>query len=154
MSASPTYFVSQGSHDRREDGMCAMEWASYLAGEPHSDSPQCVSPVVARFCIAFNDGLPDDRRQRLRPYLARTLGTRGDGMDEQRAWMCTDWLIRTHTPAWLSLAGLDLAAERLSSLPPVLAVENLQRALGPLTDARSETAAAWAARCQGQDGAS
>jgi hypothetical protein len=143
------YFLSKGAHSRATDGRCAMEWVAYLAGERHSDSPVCVSPVLKTFCISFNDALDDEQRQKLRPYLARTIGTAGDGLDEERAWLATDWLIRTYTPAWLSLAHLDAAAERLRALPPVLAVENLTRAMDALNGARSEAAAAgdaaWAA---------
>jgi hypothetical protein len=126
-----------------------MEWVSYLAGEPHTDSPVCVSPVLRSFCIAFNDGLDDDARQQLRPYLARTIGTAGDGLDVERAWLALDWLVRTYTPAWLSLADLDAAAERLRALPPVLSVDRLSRAMDALNPARQEAAAArdaaWAA---------
>lgn len=52
-----------------------MEWVAYLAGEEHSDQPVCVSPMLRKFCISLNDVLPDEPRQRLRPYLARTIGT-------------------------------------------------------------------------------
>ena len=98
------YWLAKGNHPSPRDGRCAMEWVSYLADEPHSDEPACVSPVLQRFCIAFNDALPDDKRQRLRPYLARTIGTAGDGLDEQRSWLATDWLIRTYS-ADLAVAG-------------------------------------------------
>jgi hypothetical protein len=137
------YTLSSGSHETADQGRCAMEWVAYLANEPHSDHPICVSEVLKSFCIAFNDGLPDDRRQRLRPYLARTIGTKGDGLDEKRAWMCTDWLIRVYTPTWLAKAGLDAAAKRLRSLPPVLATENLKRAMDDIRAAREEQVAAW-----------
>ena len=139
------YFLSRGAHVSAADGRCAMEWVSYLAGEPHSDAPVCVSHVLRAFCVTFNDCLDNGQRQRLRPYLARTIGTAGDGLDDQRAWLARDWLIRVYTPAWLSLAYLDAAADRLRALPPVLAVENLTRAMDTLHGARSEAAAAWAA---------
>src|SRR4051812_19054664 len=106
------YFLSQGSHQTAEAGRCAMEWVSYLAGEPHTDQPVCVSPILRRFCIALNDRPPDDQRQRLRPYLARTIGTAGDGLDEQRLQVCRDWLIKTAVPDWLDLAGQAELAER------------------------------------------
>lgn len=66
------YSLSAGSHPTAEDGRCAMEWVSYLAGEPHSDTPVCVSPLLTNFCISLNDTFPDEMRQKLRPYLART----------------------------------------------------------------------------------
>jgi len=139
------YELAKGSHANPEDGMCSMEAVAYLAGEPHSASPKCACPVVTAFCVGFNDGLAFEPRQKLRPYLARTLGTRGDGMIEQRSWMAMDWLIRVYTPTWLSLAGLDADADRLRALPPVLAAENLSRAMGDLGQARASASAAWAA---------
>jgi len=130
------YTLAYGTHETPADGRCAMEWVSYLAGESHSDQPACVSPVVRAFCVALNDGLEDDPRQRLRLYLARTIGTAGDGLDEWRAWIAMDWLIRTYAPAWLSCAGLSEAAGRLWSLGAVAAVEDLAPALAELGFAR------------------
>src|ERR1700752_2452214 len=75
---STDYTLAYGTHSTPEDGRCAMEWVSYLAGEPHSDEPACVSPVLRIFCATLNDALDDDRRQRLRPYLTRTIGTADD----------------------------------------------------------------------------
>ena len=54
------YFLARGAHATPEEGRCAMEFVAYLAGEPHSDQPKCVSPVLRRYCIALNDRLPDD----------------------------------------------------------------------------------------------
>ena len=134
------YYLSMGNHTDPKDGRCAMEWVAYLAGEPHSDQPMCVSPVLTRFCIRFNDRLPDDERQKLRPYLARTIGTRGDGMDERRVQMCREWLVHCALPFYLDRAGRAETAARLRALPGALSVEAVDRAL---TDAREE---AWSAR--------
>jgi hypothetical protein len=116
-----TYTLDSGKHRTPEDGKCAMEWVAYLAGEPHTDQPVCVSAMLKPFCISLNDNLPDDQRQRLRPYLARTIGTVGDGLDSKRRWMCADWLIREYTPAFLSLVpALQADADALRSLPVIL----------------------------------
>jgi hypothetical protein len=136
------YTLAYGTHSTPEDGRCAMEWVSHLAGEPHSDAPTCVSPVLRAICITLNDGLPDAPRQRLRPYLARTIGTAGDGLDEARAWMAMDWLVRTYTPRWLRLAGLHTEADRLAGGAAVIDDASLQSSLGTLTDARQAARAA------------
>jgi hypothetical protein len=136
------YTLAYGTHATPEDGRCAMEWVSHLAGEPHSDEPACVSPVLRALCIALNDGLDDEPRQRLRPYLARTIGTADDGLDAERAWMAMDWLIRIYTPAWLRLAGLGSSADALTSLAQVVDEDDLHRALGTLEDARRRARAA------------
>lgn len=74
------YTLAYGTHATPEQGRCAREWVSHLAGEPHSDEPACVSPALRALCIMLNDGLADVPRQRLRPCLARTIGTAGDGL--------------------------------------------------------------------------
>ena len=33
------YTLAYGTHATPEEGRCAMEWVSYLAGGPHSDNP-------------------------------------------------------------------------------------------------------------------
>jgi len=136
------YTLAYGTHASPQDGRCAMEWVSYLAGEPHSDQPTCVSPVLRAMCIALNDGLDQEPRQRLRPYLTRTIGTANDGMDTTRGWMAMDWLTRVYTPAWLRLAGLAECAEKLATAAEVSDAESLRPALALLEDARHEARAA------------
>jgi hypothetical protein len=97
-----------------------MEWVSSLVGERHSDAPLCVSPVLRGFCTTLNDALDDVTRQRILPYLARTIGTAGDGLDERRSGMALDWLIRVYAPTWLAAACLPHSADALRSLPAVL----------------------------------
>jgi hypothetical protein len=141
------YWLAHGPHATPEDGRCAMEWVSYLAGEPHSDQPACVSPALRSFCVALNDGLERNTRQRLRPFLARTIGTTHDGFDEERAWMAIDWLIRVYAPAWLELAGVTGAARGLTLLAPVRGIEDLAAARETLeTATRDARAALQAAR--------
>ncbi len=109
--------LAHGSHTPNDGEMCAMEAAAYVAGEPWSDHPQCVSPVIAAFMRSWNDALPDEDRTRLLlPLIPDTVGTRTTDDDEEtRAWMATDWLVRVHTSAWLRLAGLTEHAQALES---------------------------------------
>ena len=123
---STEYTLAYGTHATPDDGRCAMEWVSYLAGEPHSDQPACVSPVLRAFCTTLNDALDDDPRQRLRPYLTRTIGTADDGLDEARTWMALDWLVRTYTAAWLTVAKMPSSARQLECLPPTSTISRLR----------------------------
>jgi hypothetical protein len=142
---STDYMLAYGTHATPDDGRCAMEWVSYLAGEPHGDQPACVSPVLRAFCTTLNDNLEDGPRQRLRPYLVRTIGTADDGLDEARSWMAMDWLVRTYAPRWLTVAGLGESAELLEGLPAIVDVPELEFALVALALARRDTRAAWSA---------
>jgi len=117
----PDLEIHNGGHSSFREGHCAMELVAYLAGEPHSASPACTSPVLSSFLVRLNDSLPDDARQQLKPYLPKVIGTAGDGKDELRGWLATDWMIRTALPTWLELAGAEESAATLRALPQVTA---------------------------------
>jgi hypothetical protein len=133
------YHLAAGPHRRPGGGRCAMEWVAHLSGEAHSDAPRTVSPVLAAFARSWNDALDDKARQRLRPYLARTIGTAGDALDEWRAWLCADWLARTCAPALLEHAGLATALPRLA---PLVGEESAERAQPALRGGCAEAARA------------
>ncbi|MGE0289090.1 MAG: hypothetical protein AB7I42_22810 [Bradyrhizobium sp.] len=124
-----------------------MELVAWLAGEPHTDHPACVSPVIAGFVRTWNDALPDaDRTRILRPLLPALIGTATTDADERaRARLATDWLIRTFTPAWLDAAHLTEDAAALRSLPEVATVADIIGAQPVLDRTRRSAAAARAA---------
>jgi hypothetical protein len=64
--------------------MCVMSLVACLAGEEHTDSPACASPLIRAFAIPLNDNMPHSVRQRLKPFAPRILGTQ-DGQDSVRA---------------------------------------------------------------------
>ena len=108
--------LASGSH-QDHDAMCVMEAVAYVAGEPWSDHPECACPVITEFTTAWNDSLNDADRQRLVPYISRLVGTRSSvAVETRRGRLCSDWLIRTFTPAWLRLAGMVEDAAALEGL--------------------------------------
>jgi hypothetical protein len=114
--------LKSGSHDDFEHGMCVMEAVAYVAGEPWSDAPQCACPVIKDFMVAWNDGLPNDaeRDRLLKPLVPLIVGTRSTpAVEQRRAVMAADWLIRVYTPAWLRAANLDTQAAALEALPQI-----------------------------------
>jgi len=84
-----TIQLSKGKHSSPEEGACVMELASMLAGEPFSDHPRSVCPVIAAVMRRYNDALDDWRRQDLYAYAARVVGSRGSARLER---MRTDYL--------------------------------------------------------------
>ncbi|MEO8261608.1 MAG: hypothetical protein ABI566_03475 [Pseudolysinimonas sp.] len=70
--------LSTGAHRTPRQGACFMEFASYLAGEPWSDRPECTDPVLAALARGANDGLSDARRDELVLLIPRVIGLRGD----------------------------------------------------------------------------
>lgn len=138
--------LKASSHDSFRQGACILEAASYIAREPWSDHPECVCPVIGAFLRSWNDDLPDDERTALLlPLLPKIVGTRNPALAERRSLMAADWLVRTHTPAWLDLAGLTAQAESLRSLPEITSMAQVPSIRGPIEAVRKDTAAAWAA---------
>ena len=144
----------RGSHPKNGNGhveACAMEAVAFIAGEPWSDHPECVCPVIGAFMRAWNDGLADAERTALiLPLVPRLVGTRSTKKIEQRrATMAADWLIRVHTPAWLRLAKLTEQADLLASLPEITDFKNCPSLMPALTAVKKDAAAArdaaWAA---------
>ena len=141
-----TLELLNGAHGSRSEGVCLLEAVAWFAGEPHTDHPACVSPVLSAFGRSWNDALPDDERQKLKPYVPRLVGTSGDAAaDTRRAWMTTDWLVRVHTPAWLRLAGLDEQAAQLEALLELVSADQIPPIKPVLEAVRKDAAAAGAA---------
>lgn len=67
----PELQLDSGGHSNFEDGFCATELISWLADEPFSDHPKCLSPVLGAFLRRWNDGTDEEGRQKLKPYLPR-----------------------------------------------------------------------------------
>ena len=131
--------LKHGSHASREDGMCAMEAAAYVAGEDHRDHPKCVCPVIGAFMRSWNDNLPDDesRTRLLLPLIPKIINTVGSVKKEsQRSWMALDWLARECAPAWLDAAGLGEHAAALRALAPIVGKESAKDSEDPLMEAR------------------
>jgi len=138
--------LKSGGHRNLDDGACVMEAVAYVAGEPWSDHPQCACPVLTSFMVSWNDTLNDTDRQRLKPYIPRLVGTRSTPEAESvRAWMACDWLVRTFTPKWLRLVGLDEEAAALEGLPELTSTELVEAALPVIRKAKKGAAAAGAA---------
>jgi hypothetical protein len=113
-----------GAHGSFEEGHCAMELVSWLAGRPFTDAPPCVSPVIRNFLLQLNDILGDDRRQRLKPVLVKVLQTVGTAeQEQQRVYILADFAARVATPAAFRAIGVETWAGLLESLPEVVDLE-------------------------------
>ncbi len=111
-----TIKLSKGKHASPEDGACVMELASMLAGEPFSDHPASVCPVIGSFLRAYNDSVDDERRQDLYAYAARVVGSRSSiSVQRDRASRLADWAVEMQRRHWTS-RYLPLARLRIASL--------------------------------------
>lgn len=139
--------LSYGGHESREEGMCLLEAVAFVAGEPHTDNPQCVCPTLAAFGRSWNDALSDEDRNRLlRPFIPRLIGTRSTvEVEYRRTFMATDWTVRTCAPVWLRAAGLGDEAESLEALHPLDSAGGCLGAASMIAQVRDAARAAWAA---------
>lgn len=115
------FTFSRGSHKSREDGLCVMEAVAYVAGEPHSDHPECADPVITRLAIWLNDSCGDSLRQELLQGLPfRIVGTKATPEIEcRRAFMAADWAVRFVAPVALRAANMESIATKLEGLGEV-----------------------------------
>ena len=108
-----TVNFSRGAHKTREHGMCFMEAVAFIAGEKHTDAPDCVDPVLGEMARTWNDQLDDEERSRvLGPFLWRFPGTEaGSEVSLTRGDMMYKCMIHEMAPLALELSGMsDLAA--------------------------------------------
>lgn len=137
--------IRRGAHPTRDAGLCAMEMVAWLAGEDHSDAPQCTCPVLAAFVRAFNDLLPSDelREHYLRPLLPRLVNTRGNSADARvRGFRLADAAARVLAPLALEREEAPDEAAALRALPAVTDTTTAKAALELLQRHHARTHAA------------
>lgn len=99
-----TIKLSRGKHTSPDEGACVMELASMLAGEPFSDQPASVCPLIGSFLRAYNDSIDDERRQDLYQYAARVVGSRSsEEVRRARAQRLTAWALHLQQRRWTRL---------------------------------------------------
>ena len=106
--------------DRSRHQLCVMSLVALMAGERHSDRPECACPVITAYAIKLNDALDDATRQRLKPFAPRIIGTR-DGYGAERARFIVGRILRDVVPRLLDARGSqpgDLAAMRVAGDEP------------------------------------
>src|SRR5579871_3338580 len=87
-----TIKLAKGKHSTPEEGACVMELASMLAGEPFTDHPASVCPVIGSFLRSYNDSIDGQRRQALYEYASRVVGSRaGTKTQQARAARLAEW---------------------------------------------------------------
>ncbi|MGZ4225015.1 MAG: hypothetical protein ACXVTC_02005 [Solirubrobacteraceae bacterium] len=108
-----TIKLSKGKHSSADDGACVMELASMLAGEPFTDHPAAVCPVIGSFMRAYNDSIDDSRRQDLYAYASMVVGSRTSAdIQRTRAEFLTDWAQQYRRSRWTR----RLVPERLRTI--------------------------------------
>jgi hypothetical protein len=140
------YPLQRGSHPSRDDGMCAMEMVAWLAGEAHSDEPECACPVVSALVRACNDAMSDPSRKRyLRPLVPQLVHTRANATVERlRGLLAIDCLVRRLLPRWLERHHRGEEASLLRHMRPIERMSHVRAASRMITTyADDPRAAQW-----------
>ena len=125
-----TIRLSKGKHSSPQEGACVMELASMLAGEPFTDRPASVCPVIASFLRAYNDSIDDERRQDLYAYAAKVVGSRAsEGVQGARAERLIAWALQRRPRPWTRLILLALLRSADWGSQPDLAPRRVLRAI-------------------------
>ena len=118
-----TIKLSKGKHTSPEDGACVMELASMLAGEPFTDHPASVCPVIGSFLRSYNDSIDERRRQSLYEYASKVVGSRASQrVQEARAERLTEWAEEMHRTRRTWFLRSPLRALTRLRKPPIDAV--------------------------------
>ena len=118
-----TITLKKGNHATREVGVCAMEAVAWLAGESHTDNPECACPVISRNITTLNDRMPDDatRNKYLLPLIGGLIGSRlGRAVEIKRAFVAADYAVRVFAPLSLEACGLKKEAATLRKLKQIV----------------------------------
>ena len=118
----PAIELASGTHMDVGDGMCAVEAAAWLAGEKHSDHPDCVCPVVGAYVHRVNDAFsPAWRNRLLLPLVPKLVGSRSTREVElKRAFLAVDVAIRTQLPKQMDVMLREVVATNLRALQPIV----------------------------------
>jgi hypothetical protein len=96
-----TIRLSKGKHSSPEDGACVMELASMLAGEPFSDHPASVCPVLGSFLRAYNDAVGDAHRQDLYEYASQIVDSQSPlDVQRRRSQKLIEWAEAMRRRGW------------------------------------------------------
>jgi hypothetical protein len=116
--------LKHGVHRTRKDGMSVLEAVAWLAGEKHSNAPDCVCPVISAFVRQLGNGIYDNetRTAVFVPLLSKLIGTRTDNVAimQRRAFIAADFAVREMAPLCLEVVSRDSVAAKLRSLVPIV----------------------------------
>jgi hypothetical protein len=106
MISLETLNLTAGVHLSPEEGLNVIEAAAYFAGEPHSNSPASVCPVLTKYLLSINDSMNDNERSRLKAYVLPLNGSKNDSYLKRLELlvMCN---IKEVTPLMLRATGIN-----------------------------------------------
>jgi hypothetical protein len=129
--------LKSGKHEPPPEGArpecCVMEAVAWVAGEPHSDYPDCACPIIREPVVMLNDSMTDEERQQLLPLVIRLVGSRDP--DERkafeiglkRAFLFVDTYVRKTLPAIWEAIGMAEEAVAMRALEEISSEDSARR---------------------------
>jgi hypothetical protein len=112
-----SYKLRAGHSDDPSHGACAADAVNWLVHGKHGDAPECACRVILPYLIRGNDTMPDDTRERLKPYLHRIAGSRSPEHESARLRILVLAASRIFAANAVERVGLSDVAESLRSIP-------------------------------------
>lgn len=127
----PSLSVDYQDHIDFQQGHCTMELVAWLAGEKHTDQPNCACPWLSSLMRQINDEIfnKDERTTALLPLVPYLVGTAGSPeLQKRRRLRVRQWVRETIIPHLCAFIGLKEEATAYVQNQP-LAKYNFQKAL-------------------------
>jgi hypothetical protein len=141
--------LGKGRHKSAANGMGTMEAVAWLAGERHSDRPDCTCPVIAAYVRPISDWADDEQRQQLRAFLPRLIGSRSADHVVRRAEFLAHQTVTVFLPLMYDELKQPEIAAALRALPPAAtpvqfrdSIRSARRSFFAAADASADAAAA------------
>lgn len=132
----------EGSHEfpGEDGGTCINEAAVVAAGLPYrsisstDDFPPCFSIPMGKLLLVLNDGLDDEDRQKLKPFVIRLAGSKSPrDVERKRLQFILDGVAEALMSEWR--AGF---ASVLNEIPTIQSPDDIDDIIGKLEDAKND----------------
>ena len=137
------YDLRKGSTDHPKNGACLFDAGMWLVYGKIGDNPPCSCPIIRAYAISLNDNMPQDQRQRLKPFILRVVGNRDPAAEPARIYKIILETARRIVPLTLDLQPDHQAV--LRTLPDDASYTTIADAASAAYAASADAAAAYAA---------
>lgn len=120
--------LRRGNSDDPRNGACLLDAVSWFEYGTLGDHPACVCPAIASYARQLNDVLPDDRRQELKRFLPRLVGTVDPIAVHARVTYQKRRTIREIMPIYLRAAKKEYLARLCEELSPAATMVECEKA--------------------------
>ncbi len=138
------YDLRRGSSDHPRHGACLFDAGMWLVYGKIGDNPPCSCPIIRPYAIALNDRMPNNERQKLKPFILRVVGNRDPESEELRKHFIILETARKVVPKAFDEKWPSLAA-KARAIPDNATYADIKQVMQELANAADADATAAAA---------